>query len=370
MVDIDIFPHYIHQIFINEDDTIPDFPLFIQENIRSVKVWYPEAKYQLWNRLELEAFIGQNFAPEVLKAFQMLKPFAYKADLARYCLLYIFGGLYIDVGLRLLKPINPPTEYGLIAFQDVQNSTCLWVSVINGLIWAKPKRNEFLIAVNMIVENCRNRWYGEDWLCPTGPALFGWAIVKEMANKSMLVRDDFWIGYIKLIGGDKATFITPTKNMVAYKPQNITSGEQKKLLKTNNYGEIWKNRQIYGEKEIVFDVKENVIKISPYANFNGNYLVALENNALLCYGPYICLNKGKYQFEIIKSENATGHVNIEITANCGQKVISFQRLDISKVNEVTLIFEIQENERELEFRIYSTENTKINILGYKITEIE
>lgn len=42
-----VSPEYIHQIFINEDDTIPNFPLFIQENIRSDQIWYPEAKYKL-----------------------------------------------------------------------------------------------------------------------------------------------------------------------------------------------------------------------------------------------------------------------------------------------------------------------------------
>lgn len=83
-------PSYIHQIFINDDNELPEFPTIIQENIRSTQVCYPNAVYRLWTLSELDDFIQENFDRDVLWAFRLLVPFAYKSDLARLCLIYIW----------------------------------------------------------------------------------------------------------------------------------------------------------------------------------------------------------------------------------------------------------------------------------------
>ena len=60
-------------------------------------------------------FIAKHFSEEVVYTFDKLKPGAYKADLWRYCVMYITGGIYLDIkmcpvnGFRfdyLLKIIN------------------------------------------------------------------------------------------------------------------------------------------------------------------------------------------------------------------------------------------------------------------------
>ena len=51
----------------------------------------------------------------------------------------------------------------------------------------KAKNNIMSMAISLIIENCKNRWYGRTPLCPTGPSLFGEAIVKKNRSKNILI---------------------------------------------------------------------------------------------------------------------------------------------------------------------------------------
>ena len=55
-------------------------------------------------------FIKNNFDLDILNAYDILKPGAFKADLWRCCILYIYGGIYLDIkygcfaGFKLHRP--------------------------------------------------------------------------------------------------------------------------------------------------------------------------------------------------------------------------------------------------------------------------
>ena len=44
---------------------------------------------------------------EIYNLFKKLKHQAHKADIFRYCILYEFGGIYVDADSIILQPINP-----------------------------------------------------------------------------------------------------------------------------------------------------------------------------------------------------------------------------------------------------------------------
>ena len=244
-----VSPKYIHQIFINEDDTLPKFPLVIRENIRSVKVCYPKARYKLWGITELEAFIEENFDADVLECFKLLKPYAYKADLARYCLVYIYGGLYIDVGLRLLQPVEAPIGFGFLGFRDLLNGTSMWNAVSNGLFWTQNShRRELMLAIDSIVKNVRAKFYGANPLYPTGPVLLGKSISTIMTDSDCYQQNEFWIGEVKYITGtDSIYFLTPSNQVVAIRMKSISHSDIANTLKANRYNELWENKQVYSE---------------------------------------------------------------------------------------------------------------------------
>ena len=68
-------------------------------------------------------FLSTHFPPEVLEAYDMLRPGAFKADLFRYCVLLIYGGLYADVDIMLESNLDltvPPDVGFMVPFDQVR----------------------------------------------------------------------------------------------------------------------------------------------------------------------------------------------------------------------------------------------------------
>ena len=55
--------------------------------------------HYLFNDDECRAFIAREYPSDVLDAYDNLIPTAFKADLWRYCVLYMYGGVYLDIKL-------------------------------------------------------------------------------------------------------------------------------------------------------------------------------------------------------------------------------------------------------------------------------
>ena len=60
---------------------------------------------------ECRSFIAREYPPDVLMAYDRLIPTAFKADLWRYCVLYKYGGVYLDAKLEW-RGFRPPTTEG------------------------------------------------------------------------------------------------------------------------------------------------------------------------------------------------------------------------------------------------------------------
>lgn len=57
-------------------------------------------EYKCYSDSMIELFLRDNFGVDVLAAYRQLRPYSFKADMARYCILYRFGGWYIDAGMQ------------------------------------------------------------------------------------------------------------------------------------------------------------------------------------------------------------------------------------------------------------------------------
>jgi mannosyltransferase OCH1-like enzyme len=117
--------------------------------------------------LESEQFM-KDFSPEAYKAYNSIKPTAYKSDLWRYCILYKYGGCYSDISHITLKNfdyINGNEEL-LIPYEKNTLS-----GYHNGLMCIKPKHPLMLACVNKCIENINNKYYGIHPWDITGPAM-------------------------------------------------------------------------------------------------------------------------------------------------------------------------------------------------------
>lgn len=243
----DIAFKYIHQIFIADDDQLSPFPKTVRLNIESIRRFHPEASYHLWGRRELHAFLSTHFEPEVVEAFDRLQAFALKADLARYCLLYVYGGLYSDLSNRFLSRWRIPMGKQLACFREHKPlHGALWMNQ-NSIIYASPGQPEIRLAIDLVLENVRNQDYGISSLAPTGPVLFGRVFAAFGRVEAYQISEAINVQVEGML--NRASYVNRDGTLIAARLQG-RGGQPADvgLSGTNVYGIMWERRVIYGEK--------------------------------------------------------------------------------------------------------------------------
>lgn len=74
-----------------------DLPLKMKANIEELKQKNPEFQFYIFDQKESREIIKTYYTEQVLDAYDTLIPAAFKSDLWRYCMLFKFGGIYIDI---------------------------------------------------------------------------------------------------------------------------------------------------------------------------------------------------------------------------------------------------------------------------------
>jgi len=144
-----------------------NLPPLMSKTVDLIKSSNPAFIHRLFDDNDCYNFIKDNFDKNILDAFDKLIPGAYKADLWRYCVLYKLGGIYLDIKY---KPVN---GFKFINLTEKEHWVldCDKKGIYNALIVCKPGNTILLQAINQIVENVKNNYYGESCLHPTGPLL-------------------------------------------------------------------------------------------------------------------------------------------------------------------------------------------------------
>lgn len=94
-------PLILHQTFVCEI-----LPRTMIERINSWRTMNPEYEFYYYTNQDCLEFLQEHFDKDVVKAYQMLIPGAAKADLFRYCVLYIKGGVYADIAMEPYVPLS------------------------------------------------------------------------------------------------------------------------------------------------------------------------------------------------------------------------------------------------------------------------
>jgi len=145
----------------------------------------PCFEFYLFDDAESRKFIEHYFEPIVLETYDSLVPGTYKADLFRYCVLYIHGGIYLDAKFKIVETLKKIYEtYGEFFLQDL-----LEPDVYNGIICVMPKQEYIKAMIDQVVENVKHNYYGPSPLAPTACTLVKTILTKY--NKLGLIKLDF-----------------------------------------------------------------------------------------------------------------------------------------------------------------------------------
>ena len=152
-----------------------------QQIINKWKENNPDYEYIFHDAEQRLQFIQDNFEENVLNAYKKIIPGAYKCDLWRYCILYIYGGFYADIDTLCMGKLNSltntniefivPIDLNINPREGQHNLAC-------GFIGSVPKSPILLDAIDRIVFNVENNIIPTSKLDFSGPGLLGRAVNK------------------------------------------------------------------------------------------------------------------------------------------------------------------------------------------------
>lgn len=221
-------------------------------------------------------------------AFRLLRPWAYRADLWRYCILWACGGIYVDSKLALAVPFyeflwnagfnpeslgNSKTPQLLSCRDDLASATmhrgsrveCLW----QGLLIAEPGSVVLLKSIKFVVSKIQQRWYPTfelskmPWLFLTGPGAI--AVASQVDNPTW--RDHVKLNCLMMYTNNKqgerglqnphlvgSWSLVPGANHTVYnddlfRASFIADNGLHESQRTNDYGKLFKSHMVYVDDE-------------------------------------------------------------------------------------------------------------------------
>lgn len=214
-------------------------PYYMQKNVDKLRENNPEFKYHLYDDDDCRDFIQRYFDETILNAYDKLVPGAYKADLWRYCILYIHGGIYLDMKMRCIgdfKLIEIVDDEHYIRDIDSPNIDSNSLGLYNAVMVQK-KKNPFLMeCIQQVVKNVNENYYGLSPLYPTGPGMLGDLYTKYKHDYSL--RD---IDMYHTVDGEKIIY----KERVILEHYPEYRKEQLMNQTDSHYSTLWNDQSIY-----------------------------------------------------------------------------------------------------------------------------
>jgi mannosyltransferase OCH1-like enzyme len=212
----------IHQVYItNSPSTIA---LAKVEKIKS------NYEHKLWSGDDVRELLKNHFEPDVLWAYDELVPYSFKADLAKFAIIYVHGGWYIDVSFSVLPDIDKYINENGVFFTDTINGY-----MACGMFYALPGNEILKKAIDMVVSNCKSQHYGIFPVDCTGPGVLG----------KVFTRSNESIGALMMINNTFCFVIDNT--LIARGKKDGQHGSMAYLGDNSggNYHNLWNARKVY-----------------------------------------------------------------------------------------------------------------------------
>jgi hypothetical protein len=139
------------------------------------KTFNPDYEYLLMDDNDCMQFIRENFDDSVLQAYTRIIPGALKADLWRYCVLYIHGGVYVDLDTICVNSLDKfINNYEFVSVVDLNRNRYEGRhNLFNSFIASVPNHPIMLGCINRIVHQVLTNTIPQSNLDKTGPGVLG-----------------------------------------------------------------------------------------------------------------------------------------------------------------------------------------------------
>ena len=228
LINDNIIPKYVFQTWKSKYLTTD-----MKQNILKLREKHNGFEFYLYDDEMCRTFIKNNYNKDVLHAFDSLIPGAFKADLWRYCILYKYGGIYMDIKLNILNDFRLRELLKEEHFPiDIPHGQ---PGVWQGLLVCKPKNKILKMCIDSICMHVIHKFYGKTCLSVTGPHLMYNILYKqnelELHHKSK----------IKLIRNGELYLYYNNKPIINFYNKYIRD----KRMIGQAYFILWTKKQIY-----------------------------------------------------------------------------------------------------------------------------
>ena len=257
-------PKIIHQSYTNMVNSHL-FPI-----ISSWKEMNINYEYKYWNNEECYQIIKENFNSSVLDAYNMLYAGAFKSDIFRLCILYMYGGIWTDISsfceVSLDNIIN--NEH-LIIVKDTKETQQTHGNIYQAFIICEPTSPiiKYILdfTVNRVIKNVDfNNTYSQfntDTIAVTGPSIFAMAlnIFINRGPTTIFKENEIVINnnIIKLLQHNPGEILLNNNKIITTKQPDWHNGRT-----TTHYSILFNEGYIYKKK--IEDVYNNIDSLNVY----------------------------------------------------------------------------------------------------------
>ena len=181
-------PKIIHQSYTN------NLAIRLKNATYTWKLMNNDYEYKYWDDELSDEFIYKNFDNNIKDAYFSLYARAYKSDILRLCILYVFGGIWADISSECLhsfdKIISNNYNINLVLVKDnpsqIKNG-----NIYQAFIAVEPKNDIIKYILDITVDRVLNfdkynteyPWIHNEIIAVTGPTIFAIAFNKYL-NKN------------------------------------------------------------------------------------------------------------------------------------------------------------------------------------------
>ncbi|MEO1085983.1 MAG: glycosyltransferase [Acidobacteriota bacterium] len=113
--------------------------------VASVRRLHPGFEYRLWTDADNEGLIAERY-PWFLETYRAYRHPVERADAARYFVVYTYGGVYLDLDMECLRPLDPLLD-GESAVLALEAGPRIEQQVISNALLAAPREHPFFDRV-------------------------------------------------------------------------------------------------------------------------------------------------------------------------------------------------------------------------------